>query len=147
SVQMNLMNADFGHCREDHHYKFLAHWLALNPGNYEKYKEIRDWKEKKEFLNGILVGNILSMCKSLDYVVTRKLYVHSRLDDEQVEFKGVPVIGFTGEFRVNFRIPDFFGLGKSVSQGFGVVKIIYRRARRERRASGNNLSQLSARSS
>ena len=124
SVQMNLMNAEFGPCRENHHYKFVTHWLALNPANYERYREIRDWKEKKEFLNGILVGNILSMCKSLDYVVTRKLYVHSRLDDEKVEFKGVPVIGFTGEFRVNFRIPDFFGLGKGVSQGFGVVRQI-----------------------
>jgi hypothetical protein len=122
SIQMNLMNAEFGPCRENNHYKFLTHWLALNPANYERYKEIRDWKEKKEFLNGILVGNLLSMCKGLDYVVDRKLYVHSRLDDEKVEYKGVPLIGFTGEFRVNFRIPEFFGLGKGVSQGFGVVK-------------------------
>ena len=122
SVQMNLMNAEFGPCRENHHYKFLTHWLALNPANYERYKAMCDWKEKKEFLNGILVGNILSMCKSLDYVVTSKLYVHSRLDDEKVEFKGVPVIGFIGEFRVKFRIPEFFGLGKGVSQGFGVAR-------------------------
>jgi hypothetical protein len=122
SIQMTQMNAEFGPCRENNHYKFVTHWLALNPANYEKYKEIRVWKEKKEFLNGILAGNILSMCKGLDYVVDRKLYVHSRLDDEKVEFKGVPMIGFTGEFRVNFRIPEFFGLGKGVSQGFGVVK-------------------------
>ena len=94
----------------------------MNRENYEKYREIKDWKEKKGFLNGILVGNILSMCKSLDYVVTSKLYVHSRLDDEQVEYKGVPLIGFTGEFRVNFVIPDYMGLGKSVSRGFGTVK-------------------------
>ena len=122
SIQMTQMNAEFGPCRENRHYKFLTHWLALNPANYERYKEISNWREKKEFLNGILVGNLLSMCKSLDYVVTSKLYVHSRLDDEQVEYKGVPLIGFTGEFRVNFRIPDFFGLGKGVSQGFGVIK-------------------------
>jgi len=122
SIQMNLMNAEFGPCRPNHHYKFLTHWLALNPANYEKYKVIEDWRKKKEFLNGILVGNILSMCKGLDYVVDRTLYVHSRLDDEQVEYKGVPLIGFTGEFRVNFWIPEFFGLGKGVSQGFGVVK-------------------------
>lgn len=122
SIQMTQMNAEFGPCRENHHYKFITHWLALNPANYERYKGMNDWKEKKEFLNGILVGNILSMCKSLDYVVTSKLYVHSRLDDEKIEFKGVPVIGFIGEFRVNFQIPEFFGLGKGVSQGFGVVK-------------------------
>jgi len=122
SIQMTQMNAEFGPCRANHHYKFITHWLALNPANYERYKEIRDWKEKKEFLNGILVGNIISMCKGLGYVLTSKLYVHSRLDDEQVEFKGIPIIGFTGEFRLNFRIPDFFGLGKGVSQGFGVVR-------------------------
>jgi len=122
SIQMTQMNAEFGPCRENNHYKFVTHWLALNPANYERYKGINDWKEKKEFLNGILAGNILSMCKGLDYVVDRKLYVHSRLDDEKVEYKGVPMIGFTGEFRVNFRIPEFFGLGKGVSQGFGVVK-------------------------
>jgi hypothetical protein len=122
SIQMTQMNAEFGPCRANNHYKFLTHWLALNPANYERYKAIRDWREKKEFLNGILVGNLLSMCKGLDYVVDRTLYVHSRLDDEKVEYKGVPLIGFTGEFRVNFRIPEFFGLGKGVSQGFGVVK-------------------------
>jgi hypothetical protein len=122
SIQMTQLNADFGPCRENNHYKIVTPWLALNPSNYERYNDIKDWKEKKEFLNGILVGNILSMCKSLDYVVTSKLYVHSRLFDEEVEFKGVHLIGFTGEFRVNFEIPDFFGLGKGVSQGFGTIK-------------------------
>jgi hypothetical protein len=122
SIQMTQMNAEFGPCRENLHYTFITRWLALNPGNYVRYNAMRDWKAKKEFLNGILAGNLLSMCKGLDYVVTRKLYVHSRLDDETVEFKGVPVIGFTGEFRVNFHIPEFFGVGKGVSQGFGTVK-------------------------
>ena len=122
SLQMTQLNAEFGACWENHHYKFVTPWLALNPSNYTKYNEITDWKEKEAFLNGILVGNILSMCKTLDYVVTRKLYVHSRLDEENVAYKVIPVIGFTGEFRVNFKIPDFFGLGKGVSQGFGTLK-------------------------
>jgi len=122
SIQMTQMNTEFGPCRENRHYKFVTHWLALNPNNYGRYKEMTDWREKKEFLNGILVGNILSMCKGLDYVVARKLYVHSRLDEANVEYKAIPLIGFTGEFKVNFTIPDFFGLGKGVSQGFGVVK-------------------------
>jgi len=55
-------------------------------------------------------------------IETIDVYVHSRVDAERVEYKGIPVMGFTGEFRVNFKIPDFFGLGKGVSQGFGVVK-------------------------
>lgn len=122
SLQMNQMNTDLGPCRENNQYKFLTPWLALNPDNYQKFKEIKNWKEKKIFLNDILVGNILSMSKGLDFVVDRKLYVHSYLNDDMVRYKGMDLIGFTGEFRVNFKIPDFFGLGKGVSQGFGAVK-------------------------
>jgi hypothetical protein len=36
--------------------------------------------------------------------------------------KGTPFIGFLGLFMVNFTIPDYLGLGKSVSRGFGTVK-------------------------
>lgn len=102
-------------------YKFITPWLALNPENYRKYKEIRDWKEKKNLLNRILVGNILAMCKSFGIVVRKRLHAHSLLEPEKVRYKGVEVLGFTGEFRVNFAIPELFGLGKGVSQGFGVV--------------------------
>lgn len=124
SIQMNLFNADFGECRENYHYKFLTPWLALNPDNYKKFKETVDWRKKKEFLNNILVGNVLSMCKGLNHVVGRKLYVHSHLDDETVEYKAIKHIGFTGKFKINFKIPDLIGLGMGVSQGFGVVKVV-----------------------
>ena len=103
-------------------YRFLTPWLALNPENYRRYNEIKDWKEKKKFLNSILVGNILSMCKGLGIVVEKRLYVHSLIEPEKVEYKNIPLLGFKGEFKVNFLIPDFFGLGKGTSQGFGVVK-------------------------
>jgi hypothetical protein len=122
SMQMNQLNADYGCCREQRHYKFLTPWLALNSENYQKYKEMNDWKEKKIFLNSILIGNILSMSKGLDYVVNKKLYAHSFLKEEKVDYKAIPMIGFNGEFKINFNIPDFLGLGKGVSQGFGVIK-------------------------
>lgn len=103
-------------------YNFISPWVALNTKNYSSYNLIDNWKDKKIFLNNILIGNILSMCKGLGIIVNRKLYVHSRLEDEIVDFKGIPMNGFKGEFTVNFQIPDFFGLGKGVSQGFGTVK-------------------------
>lgn len=124
SIQMNQMDAEFGKCRENIKYAFLTPWLALNPNNYKRYKELKDWKEKKEFLNGILVGNILSMCKGLDYIVMGKLYAHSLLDISTVEYKAIPHLGFTGEFKINFKIPDYMGIGKGVSHGFGTVRRI-----------------------
>lgn len=122
-IQMNRNNADFGPCRESRNYQFVTPWLALNPANYRKFREMRDWKERKALLNSTLIGNILSMCKGLDYIVTRKLYSHSRLDEEKVEYKAIPHLAFTGEFKVNFKIPNLFGLGKGVSQGFGIVRL------------------------
>ena len=131
SIQMNQMDAEFGKCRENIKYKFLTPWLPLNPQNYKKYMEIKDWKERKEFLNNILVGNILSMCKGLDYVVMGKLYAHSLLEREKVSYKAIPHLGFTGEFTLNFKIPDFMGIGKGVSHGFGTVKRIEKNDRKK----------------
>jgi len=114
--------SELGPLRENYHYRFIIPWLALNPGNYKRYMEMRDWREKKGFLNGIIVGNVLSMCKGLGIVVNRRLFVHSHLDAEKIEYKGTEILGFTGRFKINFKIPDFFGLGKGVSQGWGTVR-------------------------
>ena len=44
------------------------------------------------------------------------------LKEKEVIIKGIKHIGFVGEFKVNFDIPDYLGLGKSVSKGFGTIK-------------------------
>ncbi|MDI6917817.1 MAG: CRISPR-associated endonuclease Cas6 [Thermoplasmatales archaeon] len=122
SIQMNQMNAELGECRENHYYRFLTPWIGLNPENYKKYKMMQELKERKLLLNNIIVGNILSMCKGFDFVVTKNIYVHSLLNEEKTVYKAIPMIGFTGEFKINFKIPDFLGIGKGVSQGFGTIK-------------------------
>lgn len=103
-------------------YKFISPWVSLNSKNYNQFENMRNWKDKKIFLNNILIGNILSLCKGLGIIVNRKLYVYSHFEDEKVDFKGIPMRGFKGEFTVNFQLHDFFGLGKGVSQGFGTIK-------------------------
>ena len=121
-IQINQSNVKIEPTAGNHQYRFLTPWLALNPENYKKFKQMRGWKEKKIFLNNILVGNILSMCKGLDLVVDDELLAHTRIEEQSTEYKGIPVTSFLGKFEINFDIPDFFGLGKGVSQGFGVVK-------------------------
>jgi hypothetical protein len=71
-----------------------------------------------------MVGYILLMCKGLGIIVKRKLYVHTHIETESVDNNGIPMIGFKGDLKVNIRIPDFFGLGKVVSQVFGTIKQI-----------------------
>ncbi|MDR1820388.1 MAG: hypothetical protein LBR15_09125 [Methanobrevibacter sp.] len=110
--------------KEYHNYRFLTPWLALNSENYIKYKSINDWKDKKLFLNNILVANILSMAKGLGIIVNREIYPRTLLDSVHVKYKSIMMQGFSGEFQIRFKIPDFFSLGKGSSQGFGTIKEI-----------------------
>ena len=112
---------DVNATNEEIQYKFVNPWLALNTENFQKYNQIKDWKERKIMLNKILVGNILSMSKGLGIIVNKRIHVKSNLERCPTEYKAVNMLGFTGEFKVNFKIPDFFGFGKGVSQGFGTV--------------------------
>lgn len=110
---------------EEKHYKFITPWLGLNQNNYQKYINTKDWKEKKEILNRVLVGNLLSMSKGLGIIVNKRLYAKTHFEEKIVEYKRVKMNAFTGEFKVHYDIPDYFGLGKGVSQGFGCVKQIF----------------------
>ena len=102
-------------------YEFVTPWFALNQENYRKYLSF-DKEKQAELLNRNLVGNILSMSKSLDYQVPEKIKCHTELQERSSSLKGNEIIVFGGSFVTNFQVPDYLGLGKSVSRGFGTVK-------------------------
>jgi hypothetical protein len=108
---------------DDHlSYSFLTPWLALNEKNYEKYQKLGTWSKKKQLLESILIGNIISMSKSLGYTVPEPIKADiSKMKEVPTSLKATPMLGFLGTFSVNFEIPDYWGIGKSVSRGFGTV--------------------------
>lgn len=116
-------HANYAHCNEQQSYSFLTPWLALNEKNYEKYQKLGTWAKKKELLESILIGNIISMSKSLGYTVPEPIHADiSTMKEVQTRLKGTPMLGFLGMFSVNFEIPDYWGIGKSVSRGFGTIR-------------------------
>ncbi len=118
---ITLKSEDFGCSTEILSYRFATPWLALSQENYPKYLDA-SWEERKDLLRRILVGNILSASKGLGYVATQHIRLEvGRMQDEICMLKGTKVTGFRGEFTTNFAIPDYMGLGKSVSRGFGAV--------------------------
>ncbi len=102
-------------------YKFVTPWLALNQKNIRKYNN-SDIIEKDKILQSIFIGNILVLSKGMRYTVDRTIKVKLNLKEKRVKFKGNEMKAFVGEFYTNFEIPDNFGLGKSISRGFGTVK-------------------------
>lgn len=118
---VTLKSEEFGCSEQIYSYKFASPWLALSQENYPKYTSAsRD--ERKELLRRILVGNLLSASKGLEYVATKHIRLElGRMREEICLLKGTKVTGLRGEFTTNFAIPDHMGLGKSVSRGFGTV--------------------------
>ena len=114
-------SVNFGVSKDIITYKYLTPWLALGQESFRRYKK-RDSKEKKRQLESIIVGNIISMSKGLDYVVIDKLTAVVNVKEVKTSLKSTPMLGFLGTFSVNFEIPDYLGIGKSVSRGFGTVK-------------------------
>ena len=106
-------------------YSFLKPWLALNENNYDHFMGLGKTTPKDSLLKKILIGNILSMSKSLGYIVEQEIKLKSiNVRGKKVFLKGTPMLGFLGAFSVNFNIPDYWGIGKSVSRGFGTVRRI-----------------------
>ena len=120
---LELKKEEFGVCKKHIPYSIITSWLALNEKNYERYQRLGAWGKKKELLKKILIGNIISMSKSLGYTVPAPIEAKIiELKEVPTKLKGTPMLGFLGTFSVNFQIPDYWGIGKSVSRGFGTVK-------------------------
>lgn len=116
--------ADFGLAEELKFYRFITPWLGLNQKNYNFYQNNPDPDVRFDLLNRVLIGNMISMSKSLGYTVPDRIVVSADTRLRLAKLKGMEMSGFTGFFAANFLIPDFLGLGKSVSRGFGTVQKI-----------------------
>ena len=118
---VSVKSEEFGCTEEIHSYRFATPWLALSQDNYRRYQNASR-EEKRELLRRVLVGNILSASKGLGYVAKEHIRLEvGRMQDEICLLKGTKVTGIRGEFTATFAIPDFMGLGKSVSRGYGAV--------------------------
>lgn len=103
-------------------FEFCSPWIALNQSNYAKYNNL-DKTFRKKFLERILTANLLSALKGLGCMIDYDLYVKIKW------FKHMPVTahehgfsGFYGAFVANVSLPQYLGIGKSVSKGFGILE-------------------------
>lgn len=101
-------------------YRFLSPWMALNQKNYNEYQKA-DEHGRIDILKKILTGNLISMSKYFGYTVDKQIHVLVKLKPGIVNYKNNSMTAFLGEFMTNFHIPDYLGIGKSVSRGFGTV--------------------------
>jgi hypothetical protein len=112
----------FGITDEIHQYEILTPWLALNQQNAKKFYDLKGKPARDAFMQKILAGHLATLAKSLDYPPPLPVTctAHVRFIRERIERENMIV--FLGKFTTNLRIPDYFGIGQSVSQGFGALR-------------------------
>lgn len=101
----------------------LRKWLPFNQDNYRKYTSIEGVAEKVLFLQNILIGNMLSMTKGLGIHIDKEILcnITDVSSPRIVRAKGVKLMSFDIEFKSNLSIPDYAGIGKHASIGFGTI--------------------------
>jgi len=109
------------------HFQYnIHHWIALNQENFPKFQAIDNLTDRILFLENTLKANILSFAKGIEWAVDKQIEV--KIQDlnqmRPVNLKGKKVTGFDVQFTSNVFLPNFIGLGKSVSLGYGVVRAI-----------------------
>lgn len=102
----------------------IRKYLPLNKINYEKYIKTDGIIEKYKILENVLIGNILSFAKGMGIYFNNKIKITIlQVDEPKVyRFKNIKMMGFDIRFKSNVSLPDYIGLGKGVSIGFGMIK-------------------------
>ncbi|HMQ84002.1 MAG TPA: CRISPR-associated endonuclease Cas6 [Saprospiraceae bacterium] len=118
----------------------LKDWQALNQENYQRYLGLLTEVERLQMLEGLLRGNLLALATGIGWQVPAPIEVGiTRLKEERrLRYKGQPVLCFSLNFHTNVSLPEYVGLGKGVSVGFGGV----RRMGEERVVDDNRMSNI-----
>ncbi|MFH0736427.1 MAG: CRISPR-associated endonuclease Cas6 [bacterium] len=102
-------------------YNFVTLWMALNQKNFRIYINCINQLEKEKMLENILIGNLLSFYKTFNYNVNEKILVKLIFEEKDVKYKSQNMVGLKVSFTTNAELPNYVGIGKSVSRGFGTI--------------------------
>ena len=127
NVHLEVVNVDarqfIMQCWDDMFEYSLRKWMPLNQENYTQYMALDTLVDRTKMLESLLTANIISMAKGLGISLEKQVLVSltSIEGERKYKYKGIKMQCFDVEFKCNVSLPDFVGLGKGVSLGFGMV--------------------------
>ncbi|MGB0864537.1 MAG: CRISPR-associated endonuclease Cas6 [Saprospiraceae bacterium] len=104
----------------------IRNWLPITQKNMKEFNSITRLSERINYLERKLANHLVSFAKGIGYRWEKRIEVHiQNIQYESiVQMKGNKLKAFTLDFETNLFVPNYVGLGKSVSRGFGVVTVI-----------------------
>ncbi len=103
-------------------YTSRSAWLALNQANANRFKKLDSARDRTRLLEKILVGNFLSLAKGLGINITDRVMLKLIRFHWRIVRTPNPMLGFSVSYVSNMVLPEFLGLGKMVSKGFGLMR-------------------------
>lgn len=102
----------------------IRNWIGLNEDNYLVFRQLTGLLERVALLERVLQNQVVGLLHQLGLEPERpvELKIRELKDQRWVEYKGTKVHAFSIEFEANVFLPDFMGLGKGCSSGWGVVR-------------------------
>ncbi len=102
-------------------YRFITPWVALNQITGSRYRFLNN-AERAVFLNRLLGQNIVFLAREMGMEIKKKVYTKTSL----TSLFPKPVDehnwgAFTGEFRTNFVLPNYIGVGNGITRGYGTI--------------------------
>ena len=102
-------------------YRFVTPWIALNQNTGKKYRSLKN-KDRINYLNKLLGKNIIFLAREMgietDENIFSKLHlstlVPKAIDDNNWG-------AFNGEFKINFLLPNYLGIGNGITRGYGTI--------------------------
>ncbi len=104
----------------------IHNWMALNQDNHREYQNLGSLIERMQFLEQLLEKHIRIFMDAMgsDEVIPLKVKLQEIKGEKHIEYKNVFHLTFSMNFTCNLSIPNYVGLGKGISVGFGIVKKI-----------------------
>lgn len=117
-IQLSMKEEELIVDEDLYKYKFETIWLPLNQKNSKSYFQ------GELDLNRVLTNNIITNFKGCDVEADKKIMVKGNFHEKKIGMKNQAMIGFTGSFVTNVKMPDYISLGKRRAIGYGVVRSV-----------------------
>ena len=107
------------------HYRFVTPWVALNQTTGHRYRFLNN-ADRVNFLNRLLGQNIVFMAREMGMELEENIYTKvalSSLFPKPVDENNWGA--FNGEFRANFLLPNYLGIGNGITRGYGTLSGLF----------------------
>ncbi|HMQ89073.1 MAG TPA: CRISPR-associated endonuclease Cas6, partial [Flavilitoribacter sp.] len=96
----------------------------LNPDNFREWQSMRRLSDRYAFLERLLTSHLLAFAQGVGWQIPDRFEarITDMIKEEWITFKGIKVLAFNLEFECPLQLPDYIGLGKGSSIGWGVVR-------------------------